>query len=110
MRRFLVTLFAAGFFLLAAADAPAAGRRFLGRASGNHAPQAAQTAQHGHAAQNGPVWVQPGGGPYRYNPYHQYKAMYPKYYWGLHAKTYQNIGIPNGDIGIRGNGITPNPW
>lgn len=34
----------------------------------------------------------------------------PKYYWGLHERHLQSIGVPNGDIGIRGNGITATPW
>lgn len=38
------------------------------------------------------------------------RAAYPKYYGGFHARALQNIGIPTGDIGIRGNGIYANPW
>jgi hypothetical protein len=38
------------------------------------------------------------------------RAVYPKYYGGFHARTLQNIGVPTGDIGIRGNGIYANPW
>ena len=38
------------------------------------------------------------------------RAVYPKYYGGFHARQLQNIGIPTGDIGIRGNGIYANPW
>ena len=38
------------------------------------------------------------------------KAVYPKYYGGFHARELQNIGIPHGDIGILGNGMTRNPW
>lgn len=37
-------------------------------------------------------------------------AMYPKYYGGLHSRELSNIGIPNGDIGLRGNGVTAMPW
>lgn len=32
------------------------------------------------------------------------RAVYPQYYGGIHARQLQNIGIPSGDIGIRGNG------
>ncbi len=35
---------------------------------------------------------------------------YPKYYGGFHSNNLSNIGIPNGDIGTRGNGITALPW
>jgi hypothetical protein len=38
------------------------------------------------------------------------KAVYPKYIGGFHARELQNIGVPNGDIGILGNGIQRNPW
>jgi hypothetical protein len=45
--------------------------------------------------------------PYRY---YQGNMMYPKYYFGLHERQMQSIGVPSGDIGIRGNGITATPW
>jgi len=38
------------------------------------------------------------------------RAMYPKYYFGLHAREFQNAGLPHGDIGILGSGLTRNPW
>ncbi len=38
------------------------------------------------------------------------RAVYPKYYWGLHAREFQNIGTPHGDQGIRGDGIQWQPW
>jgi hypothetical protein len=38
------------------------------------------------------------------------RAIYPKYYGGFHARALQDIGIPTGDRGIRGNGIYANPW
>ena len=38
------------------------------------------------------------------------RAVYPKYYWGLHAREFQNLGTPHGDIGIRGDGIQMQPW
>jgi hypothetical protein len=110
MRRNLISIIAIAAILWAAADAPGAGRRFAARASTGGQPTATSSQQGVASGQNGPVWVQPGGGPYRYNPYYQYKAMYPKYYWGMHARNYETIGIPHGDIGIRGNSITPLPW
>lgn len=38
------------------------------------------------------------------------RATYPRYYHSLHARQIQNIGVPTGDIGLRGNGITWTPW
>jgi hypothetical protein len=38
------------------------------------------------------------------------RAMYPRYYHSIHAREYQRIGVPTGDIGLRGNGITWTPW
>jgi hypothetical protein len=44
-------------------------------------------------------------------PRYQYsKQVYPKYYYGFHARYMQNIGVPTGDVGLRGNGIMYNPW
>ena len=38
------------------------------------------------------------------------KAVYPKYYWGFHARDFQNIGVPHGDVGMGGSGIQRDPW
>jgi len=38
------------------------------------------------------------------------KAIYPRYYGSTHARQIQNIGIPPGDIGLRGNGVMPTAW
>ena len=38
------------------------------------------------------------------------EELYPKYYGSFHYRHLDNIGIPNGDIGIRGNGIYMSPW
>jgi hypothetical protein len=38
------------------------------------------------------------------------RAVYPKYYWGLHVREFQNIGTPPGDRGIRGDGTQWQPW
>jgi hypothetical protein len=38
------------------------------------------------------------------------RVIYPKYQGGFHWRALQNIGIPTGDIGIRGNGLMLNPW
>ncbi len=36
--------------------------------------------------------------------------LYPKYYGSFHYRHLDNIGIPSGDIGLRGNGIYMSPW
>jgi hypothetical protein len=38
------------------------------------------------------------------------RAAYPRYYWGIPAREYQNAGLPHGDIGILGSGIQREPW
>jgi len=38
------------------------------------------------------------------------RAVYPKYYWGFHARELQNVGVPHGDIGILGSGLSRDPW
>ena len=38
------------------------------------------------------------------------KAVYPKYRYGIHSRELQNIGVPHGDIGILGSGLSRDPW
>jgi|GEM_PF-3405866 len=38
------------------------------------------------------------------------EELYPKYYGSFHYRHLDNIGIPPGDIGPRGNGIYMSPW
>ena len=38
------------------------------------------------------------------------RATYPKYYWGFHARELQNVGVPHGDIGTLGSGLSRDPW
>lgn len=45
-----------------------------------------------------------------YGPYQYYRDLYPKYHGGFHARELQNLGVPSGDIGLRGNGISWTPW
>ena len=46
-----------------------------------------------------------------YEAYRYYmNERYPKFYGGFHSNYFHNMGIPSGDIGIRGNGIYPIPW
>ena len=56
-------------------------------------------------------------GPHRFGGYNKQaaiaaygRAVYPKYYWGFHAREYENLGLPHGDIGVVGNGLTRTPW
>ena len=52
--------------------------------------------------------------PPRPNRYYQNaanaQAIYPRYYGQVHARNIQNIGVPPGDVGLRGNGFMLNPW
>jgi len=38
------------------------------------------------------------------------KAVYPRYNFGFHTRELQNIGVPHGDIGILGSGLSRDPW
>ena len=48
--------------------------------------------------------------PSYFHKYHYLNRRYPKYYGGFHARYFQDLGMPPGDIGLRGNGIYPTPW
>ena len=48
--------------------------------------------------------------PSYHDTYHYMNSYYPKYYGGFHARYFQDMGIPSGDIGLRGNGIYMTPW
>jgi hypothetical protein len=63
------------------------------------APQAASACESRHANH-----------AHRCNPYDYYRALYPKYYGGFHARSLENIGIPTGDVGLRANGMYMLPW
>ena len=43
-------------------------------------------------------------------PYRSAEELYPKYNGAFHYRHLDNIGIPTGDIGIRGNGLYMTPW
>ena len=47
---------------------------------------------------------------WRTSRYYVPADAYPKYYGGFHSSHFNNIGIPPGDIGFRGNGIYWSPW
>lgn len=81
--------------LLTPADAQAAGRRrFLAR-------QYDQGHVESGYADAGPLYRRVPADP---------RTIYPKYQGGFHSRALQNIGVPTGDIGIRGNGFMMNPW
>ena len=83
MRFFLAAVTVAALVLVTVASAEAGGRR----------------RQHAQVTPN------------RYQQNMAYgRAVYPRYYGSIHARQIQNIGVPTGDIGLRGNGITPTPW
>ncbi len=62
--------------------------------------------------------VQPRYNPFEanrnYEPrnwrFEQSNEPFPKYIGGFHSSYYSNLGVPNGDIGFRGNGIYWPPW
>ena len=39
-----------------------------------------------------------------------YSGRYPKFQGGFHSRELQNIGVPSGDVGLRGNGFSAFPW
>ena len=43
-------------------------------------------------------------------PWIYYRGAYPRYFGGFHARELQNLGVPPGDVGLRGNGWTWSPW
>lgn len=88
----------AALVLLALAAAPCqAGRRGWLRSPPDPTPLPGDGTDAHHAP--------PGYPRYQYS-----KQLYPKYYYGFHSRQMQNIGVPSGDVGLRGNGITWNPW
>ena len=42
--------------------------------------------------------------------YHSLNARYPKYIGAFHASYFRDIGVPPGDVGLRGNGLYAFPW
>ena len=91
----LATLLIAAAIVLVAADAQAAGRRrFLARNADAHHLESGYV-------EAGPI--------HRSAPLDP-RAVYPKYQGGFNSRALQNIGVPTGDIGIRGNGFMMNPW
>jgi hypothetical protein len=61
----------------------------------------------GPVAFGAPTFPNNYGTPYR-SP--TAEELYPKYYGSFHYRHLDNIGIPSGDIGLRGNGLYMSPW
>jgi hypothetical protein len=101
---------AASIFLLAACTpvpAEAAGRwgrRFLRPtpAAEHNTPRSAPSARAPFFAPIPPEL--------RHDPANYYRSIHPKYQSGFHARDMQNLGVPSGDVGLRGNGMTWSPW
>jgi len=45
-----------------------------------------------------------------YNTYRTLNYYYPKYIGGLHSSYFNSLGVPSGDVGLRGNGFYMTPW
>ncbi len=43
-------------------------------------------------------------------PWAYYRGKYPRYVGGFHAREIQNLAVPSGDVGLRGNGLFWSPW
>lgn len=37
-------------------------------------------------------------------------CRYPRYVGGFHASYFRDMGLPPGDVGLRGNSLTLSPW
>lgn len=47
---------------------------------------------------------------WRNSTFYDAAERYPKYIGGFHSSHFNNLGVPHGDIGFRGNSIFWNPW
>jgi hypothetical protein len=65
-----------------------------------HSPRS--VVQKGRASR--PAWQSPA----RYQPTDD--DRYSKYYGSFHYRHLDNIGVPSGDIGLRGNGLYWSAW
>jgi len=45
-----------------------------------------------------------------YSRYQSVEDAYPKYIGAFHARYFENLGIPSGDVGIRANTVQMLPW
>jgi hypothetical protein len=39
-----------------------------------------------------------------------WNRYYPKYVGGFHARYFDTLGVPSGDVGLRGNSLYATPW
>lgn len=95
--RYIIALLTAALLLALVANPCQAGRRGWLKGPPDPTPLPGDGTDAHHAP--------PGYPRYQYS-----KQVYPKYYYGFHSRQMQNIGVPTGDVGLRGNGITSNPW
>lgn len=45
-----------------------------------------------------------------YANYYSLHARYPRYTGAFHYSFFRDLGVPPGDVGLRGNGIYAHPW
>ncbi|MCA9121376.1 MAG: hypothetical protein H6822_07840 [Planctomycetaceae bacterium] len=64
-------------------------------------------SSNGAVAFGAPTFPNSYGTPHRFPTAEE---LYPKYYGSFHYRHLDNIGIPSGDIGLRGNGLYMSPW
>ena len=57
----------------------------------------------------GPEW-QVRRAPSYDETYRYLNWRYPKYVGGFHASYFRDLGVPPGDVGLRGNGLYMTPW
>lgn len=93
------------FLLLAAICSPAwaGGRR-------NRISRVDHAAASREAAARSLDAAVPSSAAARSAPRDPYAGRYPKFYGGFHSRELQNIGVPSGDVGLRGNGFSMFPW
>lgn len=51
-----------------------------------------------------------GPAPSYAETFYRLNSRYPKFYGGFHSSYFDQMGIPTGDLGPRGNGIIMTPW
>lgn len=42
--------------------------------------------------------------------YQRLNSRYPRYIGAFHSSYFRDLGVPPGDIGLRGNGLYAYPW
>jgi len=102
MTRLLIAItLAAGTFGVVASDTEAAGGPFhKWRAYGRPAASVRPKATQGELRRAFPT----------YSRYQSVEDAYPKYIGAFNARYFNDLAIPTGDIGIRGNTVHMLPW